>query len=332
MPKVKRKGHGSSWGDKIKPIPVPDEDHPPFANPKLPAHEFTWGMIGPPGVGKTTVMCNFLMMTKGYFHNIFIISPSIEADDKWDYILKQPLLAENKRLKKWLKELEDRHKKSKVVEDAPKGYDQLADGTGIIHKGTEEKELFDPKIPEDCIFRKITGEQLKEIMDEQDKMVKLLKKHGASKYLANRILFLFDDMVGSNLFSGSKKNNVFLELTVRHRHFVSSLIVCTQGYKEVPKTNRTAYRALSIFKIDNFKELECIYEENPLGLNRDNWQVLYEHATETLHDFLFINRRIEDFPAMKNMDQVLFFKPDKEAYKDAAGSGPVANHDNKSKK
>lgn len=49
MPKVKRRGHSTSWGDKIKPIPVPDEDHPPFANPKLPAHEFTWGMIGPPG-------------------------------------------------------------------------------------------------------------------------------------------------------------------------------------------------------------------------------------------------------------------------------------------
>lgn len=169
-------------------------------------------------------------------------------------------------------------------------------------------------------------------MDEQDKMVKLLKKHGKSKYLANRILWLFDDMVGSNLFSGSKKNNVFLELTVRHRHFVSSLIVCTQGkfiitfgYKEVPKTNRTAYRALSIFKIDNFKELECIYEENPLGLNRDNWQVLYEHATETLHDFLFINRRIEDFPAMKNMDQVLFFQEDKDAYKESSNGKPVAN-------
>lgn len=100
------------------------------------------------------------MMTKGYFHNVYFINNRylsyhhqlkvlfllILADDKWDYILKQPLLAENRKLKKWLKDLEDRNKNSKVVEDAPKGFDQLADGTGIIHKGTEEKELFDPRV------------------------------------------------------------------------------------------------------------------------------------------------------------------------------------------
>jgi hypothetical protein len=35
-------------------------------------------------------------------------------------------------------------------------------------------------------------------------LITLLKKHGESKYLANRILIIFDDLVGSALFAGSR--------------------------------------------------------------------------------------------------------------------------------
>lgn len=41
-------------------------------------------------------------------------------------------------------------------------------------------------IPENCFYSEYNEETLAEIMDEQMKMVKLLKSHGKSKHLANR--------------------------------------------------------------------------------------------------------------------------------------------------
>lgn len=35
-------------------------------------------------------------------------------------------------------------------------------------------------------------------------VIRLLKKYGEPKYLANRILIIFDDLVGSSLFAGSR--------------------------------------------------------------------------------------------------------------------------------
>lgn len=306
--KKKTKKKESGWGTKVKPIPVdPRLKHPEIKNDNIPPHEFTWGMIAPKGAGKTTLMCNLLMMCKGFFHTIIVVSPSIESDEKWDFIKKQKLLVDNIPLKKWMKKQKQKESKSKVVEDAPKGFTELAMG-GVIVKGTEEKEIFDPCIPEDCFYRTITHEQLKEIMNEQAAVIEMLKNNGESKYLANRILWLFDDMVGSSLFAGKKTSNPFLELNVRHRHFSSSLVICTQGYKEIPKTDRTGYTALAIFEIPNYKELEVIYEEHPNKMKRDQWQEMYEHATDGDHDFMYINyKKPKPLRMMKNFDKVLFF-------------------------
>jgi hypothetical protein len=41
-------------------------------------------------------------------------------------------------------------------------------------------------------------------MEEQKSLINLLKCHGRPKYLANRILIIFDDLVGSALFSGTR--------------------------------------------------------------------------------------------------------------------------------
>jgi hypothetical protein len=309
----KPKSKSSGWGDKIKPIPVSGAKHPDYPSDAkyMPPHEFIWGMIGPPGRGKTTVLCNALMMTKGYYHNIIIVSPSVEADEKWSFIKKQKLLRQNTPLLKWMKEQEKKESKSQVVEDAPKGFDMLKNG--IISKGTEEKEQFDPRIPEECFYKKMDMSQLQEIMDEQEAIVIMLEEHGLTKHLANRILFIWDDMVGSNLFTMSRKNNKFLELMVRHRHFSSSHIICTQGYKEIPKTDRTCYAngAVCIFDIPNFKELEAIYEEYSQNLSRESWQEMYEFATKEKHDFLYMNLTADrGSQCMKNMKEFLFFAED----------------------
>jgi Poxvirus A32 protein len=193
----------------VEPIPSPPgADHPPPKHDALPQHEFTMGLIAPKGSGKTTVLCNLLKFYKGYFHTILIFSPTVASDDKWEWVKKQKLLANNTALKKWL---ENRTGEENTVVEAPKIEVELPKWDGGL-------------IPEDCFHTEYDSDTLQAYMDEQMKMVTLLSQHGKTKHLANRILIIFDDLVGSSLFS-NKRNNPFKILNANHRHHSASLLM-----------------------------------------------------------------------------------------------------------
>lgn len=276
---------------KVEAIPVPQNFvHPPAKHDALPRHEFSMGLIAPKGSGKTTVICNLLKFYKNYFHNILVFSPTVASDEKWDWVKSQKLLADNKPLKKWL---ENMTSDDNPVVEGPKMEVDLP-------------EYEDGYIPEDCFYSEYNEETLSEIMEEQMKMVKLLKSKGKSKHLANRILIIFDDLVGSSLFSG-KKDNPFKRLNTNHRHYSASLLMVSQAYKEIPKTVRTNFSCLIIFEIPNDREVEVIYEENPMYLKREQWYEVYEYAVDGDHNFMFLNyQKPKRLRIMKNFEKVLF--------------------------
>ena len=284
---------------KIKPIPTPSgADHPAPPNDVLPKHEFSMGFIAPKGSGKTTCLMNLLHFYKKYFHSIVIMSPTINNDEKWDWVKKQPLLGENKKLKEWIKMIKEKTDINQVVHK-PNDTEDLP----------EPKEDHDPHIPEGCFLTEYSEELLKEIIAEQDKMVKTLKAHGKTKHLANRLLLIFDDLVGSELFSGGKRNP-FKMLNTNHRHYSTSIIMVSQAYKEIPKTVRTQFSCLIAFDIPNDAEVKVIYEENSMKLKLDEWLELYRYAVHGDHDFIFFNYQQKDKNKriMKNFDQYLFHK------------------------
>jgi hypothetical protein len=285
---------------EVKPIPVPlGFIHPDTPGNILPRHEFSMGIIAPKGSGKTTVIANLLKFYKGYFHTILVFSPTVASDEKWDWVKRQQLLGENKPLKKWLKMMA--HKKEEV-----NAVIQHSVNTDDIEADVDLKKMVDFRIPEECFYSEYDEDTLADIMAEQMRMVKLLKKAGQSKHMANRLLIVFDDLVGSSLFS-AKKDNPFKKLNSNHRHYSASLLMVTQAYKEIPKTVRTNFSCLIIFEIPNEKEIEVIFEENPNYLKHDEWMELYEYATNGDHDFLFINyQKPKRLRLMRNFDQVIF--------------------------
>lgn len=301
MPKRKRDSKQEIKPLPVLPIPVPDVDHPDPPFMQLPKHEFTMGLIAPKGSGKTTMILNLLMFYKNYFHSILVFSPTIGADAKWDYIKKQDLISENKELKKFLKELEEKKKKENQIVENP------AEPTGLEGL-VNQKEFFDAKIPEEHFFEEYNDEKLEEIYMEQKAVIDLLKKHGKEKHLANRILIIFDDLVGSKLFSGAR-GAFFKILNSRHRHSSLSMIMVSQGYKEIPKLIRTNWTCLIVFEIGNEKEVEVIYEEYAMGLKNKDWVEVYRYAVKEPYDFLYLNIFFErDKRIMKNFDEYLFVK------------------------
>lgn len=167
------------------------------------------GLIAPKGKGKTTTIINLLEFYSGYFHRIEILSPTIKSDIKWKFAKELPVLAENKPLKNWIeKQKQDRDDKL-VVQPVPieKLFDSLIDD-----------KPFKPQIPEECFHHgdSVVG-AIKKILDNNKMVVDLLDEHGQLKTMADRILLICDDQVGSDLFVGPLKK-YFVGANTRHRH------------------------------------------------------------------------------------------------------------------
>lgn len=285
----------------VKPIPTPSgADHPlPPAN-VLPKHEFSMGFIAPKGSGKTTCLINLMYFYKGYFNSIIVFSPTVKNDEKWEWLKKQPILVENKALKKWIIEMKNKQARTDSIVHRPEMSGELDD--------LLEKE-FSPFIPDNHFLSEYTEDVLQSIMDEQQRVVDLLNKHGHTKHLGNRVLLIFDDLVGSNLFNG-KKANPFKMLNTNHRHYSFSILMVSQAYKEIPKTVRTQFSCLIVFEIPNENEVKVIYEENPMGMKYEPWMQVYDYCVSGDHSFMYINyqRKEKTMRIMKNFKEYVFYK------------------------
>ena len=94
------------------------------------------------------------------------------------------LCAENKELKKFIKELEEKKKKR----------------DGLVHRGVNTMEIenmgglnkpFDGLIGEENFFDDYNDEHFRGVMEEQKSLINLLKSHGRPKYLANVIAIIY---------------------------------------------------------------------------------------------------------------------------------------------
>jgi len=293
----------------IKPIPVPlGNKHESMRYDVLPEHEASYGIVAPKGSGKTTWIGNFLVATKGYFNSIIVFSPSVNNDDKWDWLKQQDLLEENKKLTKALANIKAKAAKKKgdnpIVGDPPKQFEELID-TAISERKSGK---FDAKIPEACFMADYTDADLKEIVDEQNKVIAFLKVHGYSKHTANKICFIFDDLVGSDLFSNARKSP-FKMLNTNHRHLSATLLMISQAFTEIPKTVRTNFTALILFEIFSEGEMKTIMEEYPMGMRKQQWIEAYKYCTSGDYSFMFYDiKKPKALRIMRNFDQVVFFK------------------------
>jgi len=86
-------------------------------------------------------------------------------------------LAENKPLKKWLKALQEKKDEENIVVSKPNQACEIE---------ADLEPMDDFRIPEECFYSQYDEDTLGEVMNEQMKMVKLLKKCGKSKHMANR--------------------------------------------------------------------------------------------------------------------------------------------------
>jgi len=386
----------------VLPIKVPDDYmHPPPPHDMLLQHPFTLNFTSPKGAGKTTLILNMLRFYKNYFHRIYVFSPTVANDPKWDVIMDEQLIARNHSLETFLyeenkallarrekppgakdekeenayevKQIHEtsakkkaERKKNKIMvagriqfiknsagnflnknpktmvccapvpaEDRfafPRGDRNVGiDGEGemidtswylsnpnpLLKKrkisdfdmgsmrrpieSYRSKTVSNPKMEDikwlfpsgkltkDCIVADADPKKLQAILDIQQEIINSLEKAGKNLMDADRICFIMDDLVGSDLLSKSNDARAFTGLNTRHRHFSASILMVAQGYKEILATVRNNMSGLILFRMPNEKELEKIYQENPCQLPKETWLDMYHYATEEDYSFLYVN-------------------------------------------
>lgn len=285
--------------------PVNAHTHPPVPHEILPKHEFAMLIVAPKGSGKTNFICNMLLRHyKGYFHEIWICSPTVNNDEKWDVVKStKHVLAENKPLEDILLH----GKKKKKQEKLPR---ILFKDEKEVQNRSQEKPKFTGELDEDDFFSDM-DEVVTRVHEQHEIIEKLRQQYDLgpkAKFVANRVLVVLDDQAG--MFKGGNTQNPLVNFVIRHRHTSTSVIIVTQAYKAIPRTIRTQCNALILFDIPNLVELKSVYEENPEGLSEPEWLKVYELATSGNYDFMYINNKFpkgerifHNFESMLRIDQ-----------------------------
>jgi hypothetical protein len=98
-------------------------------------------------------------------------------------------------------------------------------------------------------------------------------------------LVIFDDCVGAGTQRGEELN----AFVFKHRHFLTSIIMCVQYFKQVGKSVRANLSHLILFNVFDHVELQDIAKE--LGVDYRRLEAMMPRVTETdKHSFLYINR------------------------------------------
>lgn len=286
---------------------------------------------------------------KGYFHSVKVFSPTMDGDAKWETVRKMKgILAKNPHLKEledapahgtkeddsdeedggeqervvdgkhaysyetaWnqLFATTVRNPKEMISEKLPKDVKLVGHGRTMPGKGRDKDKKFTGKIPSKDFYTEYDEDTLQRIMEESLAQIVKFKKVGKSKHNADRQLLVFDDLVGSSLFS-AKKVNPFRRLNTTLRHYSTSIILVTQAYREVPKTARINASCVILFEIANTSELEVIYEENNCGLTKEEWFKIYRYCVSEPFNFMFINyKRKKEERIMRCFTEQITIRP-----------------------
>ena len=284
---------------KITAVPTPKgSDHKPVKFPELPQHEFTIGVIAPKGSGKTTTIINLLRLYKGYFHKIIIMSPTIGCDNKWLWVKKQELLTRNTELEGVLAKLKQKEQFDNHIVRKPRG-------ASALQKILDERPVFSPRIPEEYFIEEFEDRTVEMELQKNFDMINFFSDNSQPKTLADRMLVICDDQVGADLLRGERLKD-FVGINTRHRHYSASIMVVTQGYKEIPKTIRTGWTALLIYEIGNEKEVEAIFEEFAVALPKKLWWEVYRYCVKDPYAFMYINMfKPKGERIRKNFDELI---------------------------
>ena len=103
----------------------------------------------------------------------------------------------------------------------------------------------------------------------------------------NKILIVFEDMI-PDMIHNKKLNSIVIELFIRGRKLIISLVFITQSYFKVPKDIRLNTSHFFIAKIPNKRELQQIAINHSSDISTKDFANIYRKCTSEPYSF-FVN-------------------------------------------
>jgi len=123
-----------------------------------------------------------------------------------------------------------------------------------------------------------TGEKILYMSNDLEDVVPVDELDGSVQNLV-----IFDD------FLLSKNQTPMIDYFVRSRHKCCSTVYLGQRWSSIPRVIRLNVNYISLFAVPNKKELQILYSECGMGLDKEGFISKFKKATKIKYDFFFID-------------------------------------------
>ena len=163
------------------------------------------------------------------------------------------------------------------------------------------------ELPDECFHTKIDVDLIQGVINKQMEEKQKFDNGTLRKKHLSRVLMVFDDCITDPEFSSNKNQNIMNFLSFRGRHARVTTILTTQVYNAVSARMRKNIPNHMIFGTQNKKERKAIIEELSGTMDENDFEALFNEATEEQYNFFFIYGTCPDksMKYRKNIDEVL---------------------------
>jgi len=112
-------------------------------------------------------------------------------------------------------------------------------------------------------------------------------------------LIVFDDMLSE------KDQSYFIDFYLRARKRNASVIYLSQSFFDTPKSIRLQSNYFIFFNISNERELNDIYFDHCLDIDRNTFKTFFKHATSEPYSFFMLDKKNKSLRYRKNLDILL---------------------------
>ncbi len=116
---------------------------------------------------------------------------------------------------------------------------------------------------------------------------------------------VMDDLVGSKMYKPMGES-YFRNILLRNRHMGINIMMLVQDLKSVPKSIRVNCSLFVLFKFSNKKILDDMYDEFGSSMKQEDFEKIYQFATENEHNCLVIDFTTEkQYRFKQNFNKIL---------------------------
>lgn len=298
--------HDEEPSTKVEVIPISNAYHndhlkvndkdKPKCPPTLPPLPANIAFFAPVGYGKTNAATNLLRWYMDYgtidSNDIYIISPTFDNNPAFDdlHIPGENIFSGDKAINESIQ----------CVDDVIKGiYERKMDWLDSI----EYKEAYDAVINNN-------NPTLKQRTMVENRMFE--EPHVLKKPCP---ILLLDDMVQTAVYK-NEGVNPYANIVLRNRHLFDigiTNIMLLQTFKGLAKKIRQNINVFLLWRTYDQSQVKSMYDEVAPGMTAEQFEALYNLATEEKHSFLYIDNRENDpkLKVRKNFDTSLLFEEGK---------------------